>query len=181
MDLPVFGFNDTPADRESELFLFAKTAGTGNISYKVRPTKAAGIADNLVYFESIGFAEIGALKDDMLIQVVKGNFKSNYSGSLKRECNFTLINTKCDSSSDNNITNTIAANGTDADFIVMDKANCFIYELRDMKIESEVKIQGKKTTDLNFKCSGDGFTIPLKAIKFLGETGEVVSTPNIIT
>lgn len=177
MDLPVFGFDESPEDNDSRLILFMNTAGkVSTINYKVRPALQDAIDDNKAYLVTLGFKEFGALKDDLLIQVAKGGQKTNYGNSKKRECNFTLVSTK--NSTGSNVNATIDADGLFADQVVIDVINGFIYELRNMQIESGVKIQGSKTPEMSFKCSGDGFTKPLKAVKIVGASGEVISNPD---
>jgi len=174
MDLPVFGFDETPKDDDSQLILFMQTAGkVSTINYKVRPTLQAAIDDNKAYLVTLGFKEFGALKDNLLIQVAKGSKNTNYGKSKKRECNFTLVSTKNGTGS--NVNATIDADGLFADQIVIDVVNGYIYELRNMEIESGVKIEGSKTIEMPYKCSGDGFMKPLKAIKIVGVSGEIIS------
>jgi len=161
MEIPAFGFNELPEDQESSLMLFIAKAGTISSEntpvFPTRTTLSEAVTNTRARLTSMGFRELGALKDDTLLQVAKGSIKTNYSTSRKRECNFTLLNAKGGQSKFDNINKTIAANGCFADFAVLDRANGGVYCIYNLEIESGVKITDKKYTELPFKANADSF------------------------
>ena len=174
MDISTFGFDAAPSDKESELRLFMVTSPnprTNSITVPVDDTRDDAEVLIRAFLESAGYQEMGALKEDFLLQVSKGQIKTNYGASKKKECNFTLLSALTGgttTSNGENINNTILTDGRIADILVMDLANCLCYEMRDLEIETGVKIQHKKLTELSFKGLSDSFVFHMVIHPMIG-------------
>jgi len=134
LELPAIEFNETPNEQESSLILFMANSGTlplmGMIFPESNLSQSDAVGTALDQMRSnAAYQEMGALKDDTLLQVTKGSIKTNYGNSRKRECNFTLLNIKKLSRADyqTNINQILGVNGCYADFVVIDRANAIAY------------------------------------------------------